>query len=101
MGSDPAKTPDEDFCPICFDDFTNEKPLRVLRQCGHYYHPKCVEDWFLKSNELRCPICRLDHRKFIPTDQLEGILDRSEPIFSVVSVEMEANVYTGPEISPD
>ena len=42
----------EDCC-ICM-----ENPVQTaILNCGHLYHSKCIDEWFLKKNE--CPICRI------------------------------------------
>ncbi|KAM0680917.1 hypothetical protein GINT2_000699 [Glugoides intestinalis] len=43
-------------CSICFEDFVEEEEIRIL-DCGHYYHPKCIDRWLI-GHTKRCPCCR-------------------------------------------
>ncbi|CAK4680758.1 hypothetical protein LEN26_018687 [Aphanomyces euteiches] len=48
---------EEDFnteCPICLEEMGVNELLQL--QCGHSFHPKCVDDWTKTSQT--CPICR-------------------------------------------
>lgn len=40
------------FCVICYDSGENYTTL----SCGHYFHDKCIQEWFIHSNT--CPLCR-------------------------------------------
>ncbi|KAJ1460574.1 hypothetical protein M885DRAFT_559691 [Pelagophyceae sp. CCMP2097] len=50
---------DELACPICLEDFSEEKALQ-LNVCGltslHPFHAECIGEW-LKSGAGRCPSC--------------------------------------------
>ncbi|KAK1264065.1 RING-H2 finger protein ATL70 [Acorus gramineus] len=43
-------------CSVCLGDYKDSDLLRVLPDCGHLFHVKCVDSWL----RLRpsCPICR-------------------------------------------
>ncbi|KAI4382646.1 hypothetical protein MLD38_008583 [Melastoma candidum] len=43
-------------CPICLGDYRDSDVLRMLPDCGHFFHVKCVDPW-LRSSPT-CPICR-------------------------------------------
>jgi hypothetical protein len=47
----------ETSCNICFNEFDNERDMRILR-CGHYYHSDCVIEW--SRVKRSCPKCRTD-----------------------------------------
>lgn len=47
----------ETMCSICYEDFKNDDPLRILT-CKHYFHDHCIDEWF-KIN-ITCPICRIN-----------------------------------------
>lgn len=42
-------------CSICLEDFTlKEKVINLA--CNHFYHEKCIKEWFKKQNT--CPLCQ-------------------------------------------
>lgn len=43
-------------CSICLRDYKESDVLRMLPDCGHLYHLRCVDPW-LKSHPT-CPMCR-------------------------------------------
>lgn len=43
-------------CSICLQDYKDTDVLRLLPECGHFFHLKCVDPW-LKLHPT-CPICR-------------------------------------------
>jgi hypothetical protein len=47
-----------DVCSICLDAFVTggDKPKKT--PCGHFYHEKCLGNWFKVSRT--CPVCRVD-----------------------------------------
>ncbi|KAG6484802.1 hypothetical protein ZIOFF_053327 [Zingiber officinale] len=51
-GSAPAAA----CCSICLSDYKESDVVRVLPECGHVFHLRCVDPWL----RLRptCPLCR-------------------------------------------
>ncbi|KAF3434419.1 hypothetical protein FNV43_RR25522 [Rhamnella rubrinervis] len=43
-------------CSICLADYKGRDLLRLLPDCGHLFHLKCVDPW-LRLNPT-CPMCR-------------------------------------------
>ncbi|KAL3718112.1 hypothetical protein ACJRO7_003273 [Eucalyptus globulus] len=43
-------------CSICLSEYKETNVLRLLPDCGHYFHSKCVDPW-LRVNPS-CPNCR-------------------------------------------
>lgn len=43
-------------CSVCLADYKDKDMLRLLPDCGHLFHLKCVDPW-LRLNPT-CPICR-------------------------------------------
>ncbi|KAK4757988.1 hypothetical protein SAY87_019289 [Trapa incisa] len=43
-------------CSICLSDYQDTDTVRVLPECKHFFHVKCVDPW-LKQHST-CPICR-------------------------------------------
>ncbi|KAL1360519.1 hypothetical protein AAHE18_04G182700 [Arachis hypogaea] len=47
---------DATTCCICISDYGKFEILRMMPQCGHYFHRDCLDLW-LKVNGS-CPLCR-------------------------------------------
>eukprot|EP00271_Cylindrocystis_brebissonii_P011596 TRINITY_DN29462_c0_g1_i1.p1 TRINITY_DN29462_c0_g1~~TRINITY_DN29462_c0_g1_i1.p1 ORF type:complete len:451 (+),score=88.98 TRINITY_DN29462_c0_g1_i1:322-1674(+) len=45
---------DEDCCPTCLEDFTEENP-KMVSKCGHEFHLGCIYEWMNRST--LCPVC--------------------------------------------
>jgi len=45
-------------CSICQDSFKENEYFRELQHCGHFFHKKCVDEWFFRSKTYSCPLCR-------------------------------------------
>ncbi|XP_057428207.1 RING-H2 finger protein ATL70 [Lotus japonicus] len=43
-------------CSICLGDYKDSDMLRVLPDCDHVFHLKCIDPW-LRMNPT-CPLCR-------------------------------------------
>ena len=43
-------------CIICMQNYKNREFFRLLPNCNHVYHKKCIDKWL--KNNLTCPICR-------------------------------------------
>ncbi|XP_027367816.1 RING-H2 finger protein ATL70-like [Abrus precatorius] len=43
-------------CSICLADYKDSEWLRLLPDCGHFFHKECIDMW-LRLN-LTCPMCR-------------------------------------------
>nr|POF24697.1 putative ring-h2 finger protein atl71 [Quercus suber] len=43
-------------CSICLADYKNTDVLRLLPDCGHLFHVKCVDPWL--QQQATCPVCR-------------------------------------------
>jgi hypothetical protein len=46
----------KEYCNICFEEYSIKTYKRVLPDCKHCFHKKCIDKW-LKSKS-NCPICR-------------------------------------------
>jgi len=42
-------------CTICLDIIHN---VEIDTSCGHQFHQKCLEKWFVNSKKKNCPLCR-------------------------------------------
>lgn len=59
--SKPEKIKKEDnllneTCFICMDNYKVHELKRILPNCAHYFHKKCVDKWLKKRSS--CPVCR-------------------------------------------
>lgn len=61
-------------CSICLADYNSTDIIRLLPDCGHLFHLKCVDPWLLQHPT--CPICRSSP---IPTPQLTPLVDVIPP----------------------
>lgn len=43
-------------CAICLAEFADGDAMRVLPECGHGFHARCVERWLVARRT--CPTCR-------------------------------------------
>ncbi|KAF1893858.1 hypothetical protein Lal_00002397 [Lupinus albus] len=43
-------------CPICLGEFINGEKVRVLPNCHHGFHVRCIDTWLLSHTS--CPTCR-------------------------------------------
>ena len=54
-------------CPICLADYIDTDRLRMLPDCAHVFHVKCVDPWLRMHPS--CPICR---KSLLPTPLAVG-----------------------------
>lgn len=47
----------ENICNICYDIYEKNQFKRIINQCKHCFHKKCIDKW-LKKN-ASCPVCRI------------------------------------------
>ncbi|XP_074290156.1 E3 ubiquitin-protein ligase At3g02290-like [Silene latifolia] len=45
---------DEDVCPTCLEDYTEENP-KIVTKCSHHFHLGCIYEWMERSEN--CPVC--------------------------------------------
>ncbi|XP_071711841.1 RING-H2 finger protein ATL74-like [Rutidosis leptorrhynchoides] len=43
-------------CPICLGEFMDGEKVRILPQCNHGFHVKCIDIWL--ASHSSCPTCR-------------------------------------------
>ncbi|KAF5367479.1 hypothetical protein D9758_003709 [Tetrapyrgos nigripes] len=43
-------------CPICLDDYKSLDPVLKLKECLHWLHKSCLEQWLKGAST--CPVCR-------------------------------------------
>ena len=45
-------------CLICMENYKMNEYKRILPDCKHYFHKKCIDKWLKKKSS--CPICRAE-----------------------------------------
>ncbi|GAB2222634.1 hypothetical protein Droror1_Dr00016754 [Drosera rotundifolia] len=61
-------------CAVCLAEYHPEDVLRILPNCGHYFHMNCIDIWLLQH--CTCPVCRISLR------EVNGKKRSMQPIFS-------------------
>jgi hypothetical protein len=56
---------DGEYCPICHDVYIVGEYKRTLTNCGHNFHKKCIDKWFVSNPTLECPMCRTSYKKIV------------------------------------
>lgn len=58
--SDDINRNEPSSCSICFSCILEEDEVRILPNCGHYFHISCIDRWLLPCtvNHSSCPLCR-------------------------------------------
>nr|GLL24662.1 RING-H2 finger protein ATL70-like [Ipomoea trifida] len=64
-------------CSICLADYKSSDTLRLLPECGHLFHLKCVDPW-LRLHPT-CPVCRTSP---LPTPHSTPLADNAVPLAS-------------------
>ena len=49
-----ASSEEEDVCPTCLEEYTEENP-KIVTKCSHHYHLGCIYEWMERSDS--CPVC--------------------------------------------
>ncbi|KAK2975942.1 hypothetical protein RJ640_008042 [Escallonia rubra] len=49
-----ASEDEEDVCPTCLEEYTEENP-RINTKCSHHYHLGCIYEWMERKET--CPVC--------------------------------------------
>ena len=50
----------KDSCRICLTEFEPENLDEKINKlnCSHIFHKPCIEQWYSKSGNITCPLCR-------------------------------------------
>ena len=47
-------------CTICLEKFKENIDMICLTPCFHLFHSKCLQDYFRKNKDVKCPNCKFD-----------------------------------------
>ncbi|RZC78480.1 hypothetical protein C5167_003101 [Papaver somniferum] len=64
-------------CSIYLENYDNTDTLRLLWNCGHLFHLKCVDPWLLQHPS--CPICRtlpMTTPQLAPSSEMVSLVNR-------------------------
>ncbi|KAK9058817.1 hypothetical protein SSX86_023660 [Deinandra increscens subsp. villosa] len=53
----PESVTDQSECAVCLGDLEDGDTVRVLPDCTHLFHVKCIDEWFV--GHTSCPVCRV------------------------------------------
>ena len=56
------------LCTICFEKFKEGIDMVSLTPCSHLFHNKCLNDYFRKNKNAKCPNCNFDIIKHYQTN---------------------------------
>lgn len=49
-------------CAICYESYKVNEYKRVLPNCSHTFHKKCIDKWLIQNyknkRDMNCPLCR-------------------------------------------
>jgi ankyrin repeat protein len=50
----------KDSCRICLTEFEPKNPDEKINKlkCSHIFHEPCINEWYSKSGNIICPLCR-------------------------------------------
>ncbi|XP_004308979.1 PREDICTED: RING-H2 finger protein ATL72-like [Fragaria vesca subsp. vesca] len=55
-GTGVLNIPNATDCPICLGEFSDGQKVRVLPNCNHGFHVRCIDTWLFSHSS--CPTCR-------------------------------------------
>ena len=68
-------------CPICLDELSKQV---IKLNCGHFFHPNCINDW-KKINNV-CPVCREKIDKIISLKSKTQIIINCILFLSILTI---------------
>ena len=49
----------EKECIICLSKIKKKQKIQKLLKCNHIFHKECIDKWFISSQKIICPICKI------------------------------------------
>ena len=65
LNTDPIIKHNEQCC-ICLQNYNTGEYKRILPQCRHLFHKKCIDKWLRVGDGMKCPICRYNYNHYRP-----------------------------------
>lgn len=81
------RVPEEDFCPICMEEYGDDCNVTSGTQCDHLFHKHCMIKWMEKKDF--CPFCRKDMMTVGEFEEAAGLV-LDEEIFRKAKDESES-----------
>ncbi|XP_059291149.1 RING-H2 finger protein ATL1-like [Lycium ferocissimum] len=86
-------------CVVCLNEFQEDENLRVIPNCGHFFHIDCIDIWL--QNNTNCPLCRTSISLHIttkfPLDQIitpqrsDNFRDEDYIVIDIIRVQERLN----------
>lgn len=72
VGTQAYDTTDKKYedCSICTDKYEKKEDVSVL-DCGHIYHPKCINEW--AKYKPSCPVCKAQISIYVNQTSAEDV----------------------------
>lgn len=48
----------DDTCPICLCEMTEDDSIYEIPECNHKFHTNCALQMYRQTNNTNCPLCR-------------------------------------------
>jgi len=77
----------ESECSICLSKFKKNEIISKLI-CSHYYHKKCIDNWFNIGTNKMCPLCRNNNEIIIPCGNCNNGVLQTEFIGKVLPIDL-------------
>ncbi len=58
MKKNDNKMNEYDVCNVCFEEYKENEYIRVLPNCKHHFHKRCIDKWLKKK--AQCAVCRFN-----------------------------------------
>ncbi|KAG6575192.1 Brassinosteroid-responsive RING protein 1, partial [Cucurbita argyrosperma subsp. sororia] len=78
-------------CVVCFYEFDGAEEIRLLMNCKHIFHRRCVERW-INHNHDTCPLCRTP---FVPDGMVDELNQRLSAACGTAELAAAFNSVSG------
>jgi len=88
------------ICAVCLESYKDKEYLRILPNCSHSFHKKCIDTWLIGSMASQdsitsyCPTCRKDASfDFQNSSNNFNLEISSEAFHNIGSLLMNESIY--------